>query len=507
MNKTPIVEMIGVTKRFPGVLANDRVNLAIRCGEIHALLGENGAGKSTLMSILTGLYRPDEGRININNQRVEMQSPKDAVNHGIGMVHQHFKLVRSFTVAENVLLGLRDQGSLYHKNRAENMVRQFSERFGLAIDPDARVWQLTLGEQQRVEILKALCRGAQILILDEPTAVLTPQEAQDLYTTLRLMASQGKAIVVITHKLTEVLAGTDVITVLRGGRSVGTLPTAEADERRLSQLMVGCEIARFAEQQLFCQGQQILSLQDVSCLGNRGQMALRNISFDICGGEILGVAGIAGNGQSELAEVIAGIRPLESGTKHIGGQDYTHASARDIIAAHVGYVPEDRLGTGLVPSLDAVDNFILKSYGRAGWIIDWQSARQATAVAVNDYEIKLASLEYPVKMMSGGNLQKLLLAREISSAPRLLVVVYPMRGLDVGAMEAVRRLLLAQRAAGKAVLLISEDLDDLFALADRIAVLHRGEIMGIVRPTDTTIEDVGLMMAGKRMWHYADEPA
>ena len=507
MYKVPKVEMIDVTKRFPGVLANDKVNLAIRCGEIHALLGENGAGKSTLMSILTGLYRPDEGCIKINGQSVEMQSPKDAVNHGIGMVHQHFKLVRSFTVAENVILGLRNQGPLYHKKLAENMVRQFSERFGLAIDPDAKVWQLTLGEQQRVEILKALCRGAQILILDEPTAVLTPQEAQDLYTTLRIMANQGKAIVVITHKLTEVLAGTDVITVLRGGRAVGTLTTAEADERRLGQLMVGCEITRLAEQHLFCQGQQILSLQDVSCLGNRGQMAIRNISFDICGGEILGVAGIAGNGQSELAEVIAGIRPLESGTKHICGQDYTRASAQEIIAARVGYVPEDRLGTGLVPSLDAVDNFILKSYGRKGWFIDWPSARQAAAAAVTNYDIKLARLEYPVKMMSGGNLQKLLLAREISSDPRLLVVVYPMRGLDVGAMEAVRRLLLAQRAEGKAVLLISEDLDDLFALADRIAVLHRGEIMGIVRPKDTTVEDVGLMMAGKRMWHYADEPA
>lgn len=500
MINTPVVEMRGVTKRFPGVLANDRVNLTIRGGEIHALLGENGAGKSTLMSILTGLYRPDEGEILIRGIRTEMASPKEAVGHGIGMVHQHFKLVKPFTVAENIILGLKQEGHLYQKQAVEEQVQQFCDQFGLCIVPAAKIWQLTLGEQQRVEIVKALFRGAEILILDEPTAVLTPQEARDLYRTLRLMADQGKAIIVISHKLAEVLEGTDVITVLRGGRAVGTLPTAQADERQLSQLMVGRHIALTAENRSSCASQEkILEVNNLTCLGNRGQIAVENVSFHICGGEILGIAGVAGNGQTELAEAIAGLRSLESGTKRISGQDHTGSGAAETISAGVSYVPEDRLGTGLAPGLDAVDNFILKSYGDKGCFIDWRKARHETEEAVQRYDIKVASINNPVKMMSGGNLQKLLLAREISANPRLLVVVYPMRGLDVGAMETVRKLLVSEREAGKAVLLISEELEELFALSDRIAVLHRGEIMGIVEPGQTTIEDVGLMMAGKRM--------
>ena len=506
MNKIPIVEMVGITKRFPGVVANDKVDLTIYSGEIHALLGENGAGKSTLMSILTGLYLPDEGDILLNGHKIDLTSPKDAVAHGIGMVHQHFKLIKPFTVAENIVLGLREQGLVYRRAEVEAKVLQYCDQFGVCIDPSAKVWQLMLGEQQRVEIAKTLFRGAEILILDEPTAVLTPQEAKELYQTLRRMAAQGKAVIVISHKLTEVLEGTDRITVLRGGRGVGTVKTADADERQLSQLMVGRQITGTTAKKSGIHGEKILELEKISCLGNRGQLAVRDVSFAVYGGEILGIAGIAGNGQSELAEAVAGLRPIETGQKRINNIDHTSSSPREIIAAGVSYVPEDRLGTGLAPSLNAVDNFILKSYGHKGMFIDWQAARKQTAETVKRFDIKLAALDNPVKMMSGGNLQKLLLAREIIANPQLLVVVYPMRGLDVGAMEAVRNLLITQRDAGKAVLFISEELDELFGLSDRIAVLHRGEVMGIVQPGQVTKEDIGLMMAGKRMWrHDADE--
>lgn len=494
----PMVEMINITKRFPGVLANDRVSLTVNKSEIHALLGENGAGKSTLMSILTGLYRPDEGEIYLRGQKAELRSPKDAVAHGIGMVHQHFKLIPSFTVAENIILGLPQQGLLLNKAAAEAQVGEFCRQYGMLIDPGARIWQLSVGEQQRVEILKALFRGAEILILDEPTAVLTPQEARDLYGTLRLMAKQGKAIIVISHKLSEVLAGTDAVTVLRGGQSVGQTRTERANEQSLTRMMVGKNMEFSCTKNTVAPGARVLTLANVSCLNNRGQLAVRNVSLAIQAGEILGVAGVAGNGQSELAEAVAGLRELESGKRLIGETDLTAGTAKDFIKAGVSYVPEDRLGTGLVPGLDAVDNYLLKSYDRQGYFINWKTAMAETLQAIDRFGIKLASVANPVRMLSGGNLQKLLLAREITADPRLLVAVYPMRGLDVGAMETVRQLLLAQRQAGKAVLLISEELEDLFALSDRLAVLHRGELMGLVDPCEASLEDVGMMMAGER---------
>lgn len=499
MSAIPMVEMVKVTKRFPGVVANDNVSLTIEAGQIHGLLGENGAGKSTLMSILTGLYRPDEGDIYIKGKKVDMLSPKDAVIQGIGMVHQHFKLVKSFTVAENIILGMKDMGILYDKTKIQAQVEQFCTQYGMCIDPAAKVWQLTVGEQQRVEIIKALFRGAEILILDEPTAVLTPQEAKDLYKTLRLMASQGKAIIVISHKLSEVLEGTDMISVLRGGKPAGSTKTELASEQELTRWMVGHSVTTHMDRAANEPGEVVLELDKVSCLNNRGQLAVQHASIRIRAGEILGIAGVAGNGQTELAEVVAGLRPIESGTKYVGGVDHTFSGSKDMIRAGVSYVPEDRLGTGLVPGLNAVDNYILKSYAQKGWFINWQQAREATQEVITSYDIKMANLFNPVKMMSGGNLQKLLLAREISADPRLLVVVYPMRGLDVGAMAAVRKLLLAEREAGKAILLISEELDELFALSDCIAVLHRGEIMGVVHPHTVTVEEVGMMMAGKRM--------
>lgn len=494
----PMVEMINVTKRFPGVIANDGVSLTINKGEIHALLGENGAGKSTLMSILTGLYQPDEGDIYLHGKKVDLRSPKDAVGYGIGMVHQHFKLIKSFTVAENITLGLRSQGAIFNRNNVEKQVGEFCQRYGLRIDPAAKVWQLTVGEQQRVEILKALFRGAEILILDEPTAVLTPQEASDLYRTLRLMAKQGKAIIVISHKLSEVLEGTDAITVLRGGKSVGQTRTEMADEQLLTRMMVGKNVAVDYTKNPARPGVKLLELEQISCLNNRGQLAIKELSLTIHEGEILGIAGVAGNGQSELAEVATGLRNLEAGRRLVKGMDLSAGGPKDFIEAGVSYVPEDRLGTGLVPGLDAVDNYILKSYAKKGWFINWKAALAETQQAIQSFGIKIAHISNPVRMLSGGNLQKLLLAREIEADPRLLVVVYPMRGLDVGAMDTVRQLLLKERAAGKAILLISEELEELFALADRLAVLHRGTLMGVVNPAEVTVQDVGLLMAGEK---------
>jgi len=492
--------MKNITKTFPGTLANDQVNLVISSGEVHALLGENGAGKSTLMSILTGLYRPDQGEIYISGVPVVFYSPKDAVTKGIGMVHQHFKLVKTFTVAENILLGLESGREIYDLRAVKAKIEDFCQTYGFTVDPDVPVYQLSIGEQQRAEIIKALFWGAEILILDEPTAVLTPQEAAELYKALRLMANQGKSVIVISHKLSEVMDNTDTITVLRGGKAIGTVQTANTNEQELTRMMVGRNILFDVSKNKIGAGSKVLALHEISCLGNQGQMALKNISLDIFGGEIVGIAGVAGNGQSELAEVIAGLRPLEAGTKFIDEVDHTNSSVRALIAAGVSYVPEDRLGTGLVPGLNAVDNFILKSYqSTTGNLIHWREAEKQTQIAVKKFDIKLASLSNSVNMLSGGNLQKLLLAREISADPRLIVAVYPMRGLDVGAMEVVRNLLLAERDAGTGILLISEELEELFMLSDRIVVLHAGEIMGNVQPSATNIEAVGMMMAGKRM--------
>ena len=500
MGTVPMVEMIGITKRFPGVVANDRVSLSIESGEIHALLGENGAGKSTIMSILTGLYQPDEGEIRIHGKKVELLSPRDAVRHGVGMVHQHFKLVKPFTVAENIMLGLQGLKEIYDVKSIEAEILNCSKEYGLRIDPRSKIWQLSVGEQQRVEIVKMLYRGADVLILDEPTAVLTPQETTELYRTLRKMAELGKAVIVISHKLNEVMDHTDRITVLRGGQFVGTVKTRETSAEELAKMMVGRDIARSMERLNTSFDGVVLELENVSALGDRGRLTLKGVSLTVRSGEILGIAGVAGNGQKDLAEVIAGLRRVENGVIRFNGLDYTLSNCKKRIDVGVSYIPEDRMSTGLVPNLNAVENVILKSYRRMkGCFLQWKSIREAARSLIQRFEVKLASADNPVKMMSGGNLQKLLVAREIESDPNLIVAVYPMRGLDVGATDAIRRLLLAQRALGKGILLISEELEELFELSDRIGVIHAGEIMGIVDPVETTIEVVGLMMAGQRV--------
>lgn len=501
MTQPTLVEMRNICKRFPGVVANDGVNFSVKAGEVHALLGENGAGKSTLMSILTGLYRPDDGEIFIKGSKVNFRSPREAIEAGIGMVHQHFRLVHPFTVAENVILGSNSVSYFLNMAKIEKQLEEISRQYGLRVEPGAKVWQLSVGEQQRVEIIKLLYRGAEILILDEPTAVLTPQEASELFRTLRQMAQGGRAVIVITHKLHEVMEVADRITVLRGGKTVATVNKKDTTKQELTRMMVGREVMLETHKDPVEPGDTILDVHDVHALSDKGYPALNGISLSIRSGEILGIAGVAGNGQRELAEVVTGLRTVVSGKIYIQGKDMTNCSPREIIDAGVSHVPEDRLGTGLVPNLGAVENLILKEYRKEpvkrGVFLNGAVMRQKAKGLVKEFNVKTASLNSPVKLLSGGNLQRLLLAREISAQPKLIVAVYPVRGLDVGAMEAVHTLLLAQRAAGAAILLISEDLEEIFRLADKIAVIYEGRIMGTIPVSRATIEEVGLMMAGE----------
>jgi len=496
------IEMRGITKRFPGVLANDRVDFTVRAGQVHALLGENGAGKSTLMSVLTGLYRPDEGEIFIRGKRTVLRSPGEAINHGIGMVHQHFRLVRPFTVAENVVLGDPSQGFFYRRQEVQRKIEELSFRYGLRVDPAAKVWQLSVGEQQRVEILKILYRGAEILILDEPTAVLTPQEARELYRTIRRMANQGQAVVFITHKLEEVMDAADVITVLRGGRNVATVPRAETNPRELARMMVGREVFMDRPKEPVEKGETVLEVGELRALNDKGLPALRGLSLRVRAGEIVGVAGVAGNGQRELAEVITGLRRVQSGKVFIAGADMTNRPPREIIDAGVSHIPEDRLGVGLVPGLGVHDNIILKDYRLppvcSGPLLRPRVIHSRAVELVERFDVRVAGLDSPVRLLSGGNLQKLLLAREISARPKLIVAMLPTRGLDVGATEAVHRILLAQRAAGAAILLASEDLDELLRLSDRVMVICEGRIVGQMPAEEADIEEIGLLMAGAK---------
>lgn len=494
-----MVKMEGIRKRFPGVTANEDVNLEINGGEIHALLGENGAGKSTLMNILTGLYKADEGQIIIKDAPVSFKSPKDAINSGIGMIHQHFRLVAPLSVAENVILGSPTNSFWLNKAKIFLSIQEISQKYSLALDPKAKVWQLSVGEQQRVEIIKILYRGSDILILDEPTAVLTPQESRDLFSTLRKMADSGKAVIVITHKMQEVMDMADRVTVLRGGRSIATLEKHKTNKEELAQLMVGHDIPEDRSEKVAQGLTPIIKLEKIRALNDKGLPGLSDISLQVNGGEIVGVAGVAGNGQRELVEVITGLRSISQGKILIDGQDYTGCSPRKFIEAGISHVPEDRLGMGLVPNLNAVDNVMLKKYRnpeQSGWLLKYSPVRKETESMVEKFNVKLSGLDSPVKLMSGGNLQKLLLAREISTNPRLIAAVYPVRGLDVGATESVRSLLLAQRNTGVGILLISEDLDEILRLSDRIIVLFEGKIMGEESPLNTTKEKLGFLMTG-----------
>jgi len=497
------VVMRGIVKRFPGVLANDRVDFDAAAGEVHALLGENGAGKSTLSNILTGLYRPDAGEIFLDGEPVQFHSPRDALDARIFMVHQHFRLVEPFTVAENVVLGdHRGEGRTFRlRHRAiEERVAELSKRYGLAVDPRARVWQLSLGEQQRVEILKALYREARILILDEPTAVLTPQEADALFETLREMASEGRTVVFISHKLHEVKAVADRVTVLRGGRSIATVAAAEATLRSLASLMVGRELDTAAAPRSRTAGDPVLELEDVWADSDRGGSAVRGASLVVRGGEIVAVAGVAGNGQRELAETVAGMRPATRGAIRIAGKAIRGGDPRAAIAAGVAYVPEDRLGTGVAPSLSIAANLALKGYREPhtsrGPLLRLRRMRERALELIAHYRIAAPGPSAPARLLSGGNLQKVVLAREFSGRPRLLIAAAPTRGLDVGAIETVHAYLREAAADGVGVLLISEDLDEILTLADRIAVMYEGAVVGETARAEADVEEIGLLMAG-----------
>jgi general nucleoside transport system ATP-binding protein len=500
MTDTPnVVSMRGIVKRFPGVLANDHADFDLRRGEIHALLGENGAGKSTLMNILAGLYRPDAGTILVHDRLAVFASPRQAIQAGIGMIHQHFMLVPSQSVTENVLLGMDRPRFRLNLAQYERTIAELGERYGLPVDPRAKIWQLSVGEQQRVEILKMLYRGAEVLILDEPTAVLGPQEAEGLFTVLRDMAAGGKSIIFISHKLQEVMALADRVTVLRRGRvTAADLPTSSSSQAELARLMVGREVLFFVDKQPQEAGAVVLDIAKLRAENDRGLPALRDISLQVRAGEIVGIAGVAGNGQRELAEVITGLRRAASGQVTLSGEMISNQPARKAIRQGVAHVPEDRTHVGSAPSLSITDNLIMKQYslppiGRGPWL-DATAASAFANQLKETYQIRAPSVNIQARLLSGGNLQRLILAREITTQPKCMVAMQPTQGLDVGAIETVHQLLLEQRKQGVAILLISEELDELLALSDRIAVIYEGQIVGEVN--DSNIERIGLLMTG-----------
>lgn len=494
------VRMEGITKRFPGVLANDRIDFSVRRGEIHALLGENGAGKTTLMKILSGLYQPDEGQIWIDGEPVVVRSPRDAIGLGIGMVHQHFMLVESHTVAENIILGLDVPRFALNLGQVERESAELADHYRLQVDPKAKIWQLSVGEQQRVEILKALYRGARILVMDEPTAVLTPQEVEELFETVRSMAREGHTIIFISHKLREVMSIAHRITVLRRGKVVNTVLASGTNRQALAQMMVGREVLFRLYKKESAPGDVVLEIDALTALGDKGLKAVRDVSLTVRQGEILGIAGVAGNGQRELAEAIVGLRPVVTGRVLLAGEDITARRPREVIDRGVGYIPEDRTGVGLVMNLSVADNLILRCYWDPpicnGFFLDGDAIVGRARELMEAYDVMAPGTQTRTRLLSGGNLQKLILAREISSKPALMVAVHPTRGLDVGATEAVRSLLLEHREAGGGILMISEDLDELLTMSDHIAVMYEGRIMGIVDADQASAEELGLMMAG-----------
>lgn len=505
-----MLRMIGITKRFPGVLANDRVDFDVQGGEVHALLGENGAGKSTLMRILYGLYQADEGEIQLGGRPVRISSPAVAIQQGIGMIHQHFMLVPTLTVAENVALGLpSSRGLLTESARVAARIRKLSGEYGLKVDPEAYVWQLSVGERQRVEIIKALYRNASLLILDEPTAVLTPQEVDDLFVILRQMVQDGRGLVFISHKIREVLALSDRITVLRNGRTVGTVLPGEVTRRDLAHMMVGRDVA-FAQERSASEVAEVrLAVRGLVVPGDRGSDAVRGLDLEVRSGEVVGVAGVSGNGQRELAEAIAGLRAPTDGSIQIEGVEVAGRGPADIRAAGLGYVPEERMRDGVVGDFTVSDNLILvdirsRRYSRWGFLRRGVIRRYCEQL-IAAFGVKTPGLNTPARNLSGGNIQKLILARELSGEPRVLLVSQPTRGVDVGAAEYIHGRLMDQRRRGTAILIISEDMDEVLALSDRTVVMYEGTMIGEVDPAKATRETLGLMMAGVRPDAWGDQ--
>jgi ABC-type uncharacterized transport system ATPase subunit len=493
------LELRGITKRFGALVANDHIDLTVEPGEILALLGENGAGKTTLMNVLYGLLQPDEGEILLDGEQARIHSPRDAINAGIGMVHQHFMLVPVFTVAENVTLGMeRVRGfGLLDRRRTRRDVRDLSERFGLQVNPDALVEDLPVGVQQRVEIIKALFRDARLLVLDEPTAVLTPQESQDLFRIMRELRADGRAIVFISHKLKEVQEIADKITVIRRGKVVGDRPPSASDAD-LAALMVGRSVQLRVSKTEARPGEVMLDVAGLNVTGEHGEESVRDVSFQVRAGEILGIAGVQGNGQTELCEALMGLRP-STGSVHLNGADLGHSSTHARLLAGIGYIPEDRQEDGLVGEFSVAENMVLDVYDQppyaSRYALNLTAIRDGATRRVRDYDVRTSSINTPVSTLSGGNQQKVIVARELDREVKLLLASQPTRGLDVGSIEFVHRQIVAQRDRGAAVVVVSSELDEIYALSDRIAVMYEGEIVGFC-PPDTPEADLGLMMAG-----------
>src|SRR5215210_4995732 len=503
MADVPVLELRGITKQFPGVLANDHIDFDLKRGEVHALLGENGAGKSTLMSILYGLYTADSGEILLNGKPVSVGSPKDAIELGIGMVHQHFMLIPVMTVTENIILAQepRHAGVLLDYDAAAERVRDLSTSFGLAVDPGARIEKITVGQQQRVEILKALYRGAEILILDEPTAVLTPQEARELFEIIESLKAEGKSIVFITHKLNEVLAVADRITVLRRGKAVETVPREGGTEEGLARLMVGREVLLRVEKGPSEPGSPLLTVTDLRVHDERGLEAVRGVSFEVRAGEIVGLAGVDGNGQSELVDAIAGLRKPAAGHVVVSGDDVTGDGCRECLDAGIGHIPEDRHLRGLVLDFNLAENLALHDYckgpvSRWGWLFPRQMVSRAKTLLA-EFDVRGGGPQTSASSLSGGNQQKVVVAREVARNPRVLVAAQPTRGLDGGAIEFVHRRLVEERDEGRAILLVSLELEEVLSLADRILVIYEGRIVGEYQP-DVSEEELGIAMTGGR---------
>jgi general nucleoside transport system ATP-binding protein len=499
--RVPMLEMRNITKRFPGVLANDDISFDLAAGEVHTLLGENGAGKSTLMKILFGLYEPDSGEVLLNGEPISITSPSDAIDLRIGMIHQHFMLVPTLTVVENVALGLRSKRRpLTDLVSVAADIQRISETYGLAVDPWVEIWKLSVGERQRVEIIKALYRDAQLLVLDEPTAVLTPQEVDDLFVILRQMTASGRGLIFISHKLHEVMALSDRITVLRNGRVTGGTTPAETSREHLAEMMVGRAVKLAPDKPAYSPGENLLEIRGLTVGGDTGTMAVDGIDLDVRAGEILGVAGVSGNGQRELAEAIIGLRTPKSGSIAVDGVDVASVGPAGCRANGLAYVPEERMRDGAIGDFSVSENLVLvehsdRRFTRSGFL-RFAAIRNHCQQLVDRFAVKTPNLETSTSSLSGGNIQKIILARELATNPKVLLAAQPTRGVDIGAAEYIHEQLIQQRSAGMATLLISEDLDEIFGLSDRIAVMSDGRIMDVLDTETATREQIGLLMAG-----------
>ncbi len=501
----PAVRLSGITKRFPGVLANDDIDLSVERGSVHALLGENGAGKTTLMNVLYGLYEPTDGIVSVHGKRRDFDSPREAIDAGIGMIHQHFMLVGPMTVTENIVLGNEPRkwgGLVIDETRARNAVVDLREQYGFDVEPDAKIEEISVGVRQRVEILKALYRGAEILIMDEPTAVLTPQEVEDLFAVFEELTEQGKTIIFITHKLGEAMEAADQITVLRDGENVGSVDVDEADRESLAKMMVGREVLMEVEKPPISPGDPILTVSDLTVENDRGVKAVTDLTLTVREGEILGIAGVDGNGQTELVEGISGLRSAESGNVRLGEQSVTEWSRLDRIQNGMAYIPEDRQERGLVMDFDLIENGILGSqhthpFHRNGRL-DWGNARDHADTIVDEFDVRPGETDVTAVSLSGGNQQKFIVGREFERNPQLMLATHPTRGVDVGSTEYIHDRLIDLREEGTGVLLVSSKLDEVQALSDRLAVMYEGELVAVVDPNAVTDEELGLLMAGER---------